>query len=168
MVFQRFWNRIRAYGIKRVLLDTDLIISVLIVFITATVDYLSCHVSAVECADFTSGSFVGSATDLAISFTVFIVSGLAILVAFTDSRFIKKLKDIGVYQNIMFVFEYTIYLAISASVVGVILNSYGTTPIGYYIFLFLFIYMILSAVNLVQLIVSFGNKKAQFELNNSG
>lgn len=167
MVFDKFASRARKYGIKRLLTDSDIIIAFLVWAGIGLYQVLSCGpVDSVSCTQFQNQQLVEMTTRFAFSLTALIVTGLSILIALSDDEFVADLRELGVFTNILFVFEYTLYLAAGTSLLGATVLSYEVGVVGFYVFLFFILYMSLSLVSLIEMVVSFGIKKAQFEYNN--
>ena len=152
------YENIRNYGIWRIIWDKDFILSVIISISLVSIHYAT----GIEVIN---DKFVSESVQLAVSLLAFIIAGLALLVSFSDEEFLALLKDLEIYDNILFVFQYNIYIAILVSVTGIIYESYSVPRGLFFVYLFAFIYMILSVVMMIDLIVSFGDKKARFELN---
>lgn len=165
MAVLQFIENLRNYGIKRILTDQDFIISLLIWLSLIISDRVGCLFAIFPCLEVVNTKFIRITTDLSISMTALIITGIAVVVAFSDREFLSQLENLGIYENILFVFKYTLVLAISVSIVGAIVLSYGTNVVGFYVYSFLFIYLILSVISLTQLIVDFGKKKAKYDQN---
>lgn len=167
MVFGRFLNRVQKYGVWRILFDADAKISVLL-WLALLAPSIGCTgVVEIQCHTLENQEFLRLSTRFALALTALILTGLSVLVAFTGSKFLSELKNLGIYENIMFTFEYTFYLTGLTAVIGIVVRSYDVGVIGFYLFLLTFIYMCFSVVSLIQLIVEFGNKKAKYELNHN-
>jgi len=169
MILSRFYSRLRDYGISRILTGTDFLIALSLILLLGVIQVTTCILQISPliggCVQFRSPVFVNLGTNLAFSLTAFILAGLAILVSFTDKDFLADLKDWGVYENLMFVFQYNLYLALLVSVFGILSQAYGFGTYGFYLFAFLFIYMVLSIADMIDLIVTIGNQKARYEMN---
>lgn len=163
MIPKRFLERLSNYGYRRIFLSPDIVYSIIFSGLIVVLSEGVCGVSQYPCLNLASGRLVELATQFAISLTAFILAGLAILVSFTDKEFISELKSIGIYENIMFVFQYNIYLTIVTVLLGSVIQAYNLKGAVFYIFVFVFIYMVLSLIQMIDLIVTVGNKKAEFE-----
>lgn len=116
----------------------------------------------------TNPSFIEISIQLSIALISFIIVGLSILVSFTDESFLSILKEVGVYDTIMFNFEFTAYIAISVGVLGIVTDAYesvllsvGIYPIIFWVYSLLFVYMVLATANIVSVIVSIGARRAK-------
>lgn len=169
MILSRFYSRLREYGIRRILTGTDFLLALSLILLLGVIQVATCILQITPfvggCVQFQSPEFVDLGTKLAFSLTAFILAGLAILVSFTDKEFLADLKDWGVYENLMFIFQYNLYLALLVSVIGILSQAYGWGTYGFYLFAFLFTYMVLSIADMIDLIVTIGNQKARYEMN---
>jgi len=156
---REFFDRLQSYGPERLLKGLDLWVSFAILMLSIIVQY-SVGVNLVN------NKFVEFGTDISISLVVFILTGLALIVSFSDKKFLALLKDVGIYNNIMFIFQYTVYLAILSSITGGLVSSYKLYDAGFFIFLFIFMYTILSVMRMVGVIVAYGERKAKFDKAN--
>jgi len=159
-----FFDRLRADGYKRIIYGRDLYFSIAVVIFAIFVEF----VMAIQIV---SDSFIQSGTNLAISLTAFILAALSILVSFSDKKFLGLLKELEIYNNLIFNFEFSVYLALIASVVGIIVQSYAgllrsidVFNLSYFIFVFFFVYMVLAAANIVSQLVSIGERKARISI----
>jgi hypothetical protein len=159
-----FLARLADGGFHRVIHGSDLHLAILITFITILIDWKTPF-------HFISLDFIQNAVPLAISLIAFILVGLSVVVSFSEERFLGLLKDIGIYDTILFNFEYTIYISIATAVSGIVFSTYSTQLIelgvfteSFFLFLFLFTYMVFSVANIVALIVSIGSRKAKLVL----
>lgn len=159
MAKEGFFYRLKAAGFSRIFLGYDFICAAIITIGVSITDY-----NGVE--GFESQIFIEQSTSLAISLTGFIIAGISILVALTDKQFLAHLKKEEVYTNLLFVFEYTVLLAILVSFAGISIQSYNYGTFEFHIFLFLFLYLLFAASRLVSNIISFGDRKGDLELVN--
>jgi hypothetical protein len=166
-VFLRdFWSRLNKYGYIRLVSSRDVVFSLLLAGIPATLYYFTCvsnTLGSYTCYNISNMMFVGNATSFAVTLTAFILTGLSVVIAFTDERFISELSKIDIYDNILFVFEYNMLTAVATSIVGIVVQSYRLSVIGFFVFLFFFIHMVLSITELIQIVVDIGTKKGQYE-----
>lgn len=154
-----FFYRLRTGGFTRVIEGHDLHVAIATTILLAAIHAFT-HITVVK------SSLVSTATPLAFSLIAFILTGLAILISFSDEEFLALLKDLKIYNNIVFTFEYNVYLTIIVSVAGIIYQSYDLGAVGFFVFTFLFLYMLLSVANLVAMISTVGSKKARIALLN--
>ena len=154
---------------RRILTGTDFLLALSLILLLGVIQIVTCILQIRPlvggCVQFQSPEFVELGTNLAFSLTAFILAGLAILVSFTDKEFLADLKDWGVYENLMFIFQYNLYLALLVSVFGILSQAYGWGTYDFYLFAFLFTYMVLSFADMIDLIVTIGNQKARYEMN---
>lgn len=100
---------------------------------------------------------------MAISLTAFILAGLAIIISFTNREFLIQLKELDIYTNILFVFQFNLYLTGLTALAGILASTIIRTEIAFLVFLFLFLYMIFSLTEMVDIVVEYGAQKARFE-----
>lgn len=100
--------------------------------------------------------------DILTPLTSVIVTGLAVLASFTDGEFISELSDIGVFNTVIFIFEYTVFLSILSIMIGIIYDVYALGPSVFFLFVFLFCYTILSTLQSIQLISSISINKSEW------
>lgn len=167
MLLSRFAERAKDYGVRRLLTDSDVKAALGIWVSTFLISYGCTPFVDGKCHTLYNRDFISQATTFSISLTSLILIGLSILVAFTNREFLSELKNLGIYENIMFVFEYTFYLTAFTSIFGIVITSYSLGVVWFYLFLLLFIYMVFSVLSLIQLVVEFGNQKARYESKNS-
>jgi hypothetical protein len=157
-----FTHRLRDGGVARIVGGRDLYIS-----IAATVGLLLVY--AFFSHDIVAPALVANSIPLSISLVAFILAAVSLLISFSDQRFLRLLHDLDVYNTLLFNFEFTLYLSLMTTVVGILLQSYESLfypntvyIVGFHIFVFFFVYMVLSTANLVSVVVSIGKRKARF------
>jgi len=166
MVLKRVWSDISEFGVSRIFTSPDFLFALGIWGMITVVQISSCSLLAkVQCISVYNLQFVKFGSKLTVAITSLIIAGLSVAVAFTSGDFLADLEKLDIYDNLMFVFQYTLYLAILTTVVGAVVWGYSLGLVGFLAFLFLFIYTLLSVVSLVHFIVDFGRKKAKYEQN---
>ena len=92
-----------------------------------------------------------------------VLTGIAIIVALSDEQFLEFINGSNeVYDRLLFIFEYTVLLAIIVSVFSIVLRVMGAGSLEIYIFLFLFAHLVLAVLRLVSLLITYGKKKAEY------
>ncbi|ELZ03688.1 hypothetical protein [Natrialba aegyptia] len=156
MVTSRSWKRLKKYGIKEILLSKYLILPLVI-----TIG------SYFLISDLFSNpgmrNFVSSATGVSQSLIAVTLTGLAILVSFSDKKFLSFLRKNDTFEKLLAIFEYTVTLAIITSFYGVFLQSVSFEKWVFFIFFFLFIHLLASISALVSTILRFSETKAKYE-----
>jgi len=159
-----FLARLADGGFHRVIYGRDLHLAILVTIATVLINWRTP-------IQILSLDFIENAVPLAISLIAFILVGLSVLVSFSEERFLGLLKNLGIYDTILFNFEYTIYISIITAVTGIVFSTYsaqlmdsGVFSICFFFFVFLFTYMVLSVANIVALIVSIGSRKAKLAM----
>lgn len=163
-----FVDRLTDGGINRILRGYDLYISIAVTLAF----YLVSRYSDISLINI---SFVNHGTQLAISLTAFILAALSVLIAFSDEKFLGLLKDLQIYNTLVFTFEFSVYLALTTAVIGIITGAYapvlqelGIFSQAFLLYLFFFTYMVLAAADLVASVVSIGERKAKLAILSSG
>lgn len=156
-----FWQSARKYGFTNIFTDLDFVLSLVFLLASIIGEY------AVGWP-IVNNKIVNLSTTLSFSLIAFILTGLAVLASFSDSDFLKLLKNLDIYSEIMFSFQFTLYLAMTVAIVGIIIQSYSLPQWFFFIFLFFFIYMFFSLTRFVRLIVELGEKQAEFEEAKTG
>lgn len=156
MFDQGFLHRLRI-SFDRVLYGFDLAISLA----TVTVIY---SFLGPEIMQYQLSNFVAGATSLSSSLIAVILTGVAILVSLSNSEAIQILKENRLYKKFLFTFEFTAMLALSVSVFGILLQTYDFGVVGFYSFLWLFLYMVLAAATVVSRLITYGNKLANIAI----
>lgn len=103
-----------------------------------------------------------------ISIATIVLAGFAIVISLTEGRFIKYLKKYGVYDNIIFTFEYTTMLSLLTFIFSLTTKYIFYSLVSYYINLWLMIYLFACLIQLISFITTFGIKKGELysPLNN--
>jgi len=165
MVHKRIRSDITNFGIYRILDGADFIFALRVWCVIVLAEFSSSVVSEVPRIGVYNLQFVKFGSRLTIAITSLIIVGLSVAVAFTSGDFLADLEELDIYDNMMFIFQYTLYLAILTTVVGAVVWGYSLGLAGFLLFLFLFIYTLFSVITLVHFIVDFGRKKARYEQN---
>lgn len=151
-----FWKSARNYGFGNLFTDLDFVLSLVLLLVSVICEY------AIEWPIINS-KLIKLSTQLSFSLIAFIITGLAVIASLSNAEFLKLLKDLEIYSEIMFSFQFTIYIAISVAITGIVLQTYKTPEWTFFIFLFLFSYMLFSLTRFVSLVVELGEKQAKFE-----
>lgn len=163
-MFRRYLQHLFNYGVIRVINSGDFVLSLSIVALLLAVSTASCDTATefLKCTRFINSNFISAATVALAPITSVIITGLAILVSFTSREFLSELEDLGVFDNLVFVFEHTVFLSILTLSVGLISTSYQSTEELFYIFLFLFNYTLFSIVYLIELLAEISINKSRW------
>jgi len=152
---KHFSQRLTNFGIRRILKSLDFIISLLILlFLLLTSSNTLLKINK---------EFVDTSIHIAVSLAALIIAAFSILVSFSNREFVTFLKELKIYDKILFLFEWNIYVAIITVMVGVLINYFIASSLIYVIYIFLFVYMICSILSLVSFITYFGLRKGEFE-----
>jgi hypothetical protein len=156
MLQTRFLARIKKFGIKRLFLSYDtygaILTFILISYLTQmSVDY---SLSAEPLLDvFISVS--------AIFFSI-ILAGLAIISSFTDKDFILAWIKIGEFDNVVTLFQYNLYIPLLILGISLFLRFVYYNSILMILLISLFVYMIISLIDLVKFIANYAIQRGNF------
>lgn len=98
-----------------------------------------------------------------VSATLFalVLTGLTIITSFTDKLFLYAWQEVGEFENIITTFQYNLFLPIVVLLVSLsLLVQYNGTAM--IIVIALFVYMMFSLVDLVNLIVTYSLQRGEF------
>lgn len=151
-----FLKRASDYGVKPILTSWDFILAV-----TSAILYLALKTRGIQIA---RESLVAQGFTFFTALIAFILTGLALVVSFSDKKFLALLKEKKIYNNLMFLFEFVIYLTALTAITSAIILSYNLVEQLFVIYLFLAVYTTTALLSLVGTIVSYGERKAKFEL----
>lgn len=163
MILESFRDGSQEFGIWRIVKNWDFLTAALFSVIVGVVGSWGCTFHQALCFTIYNEPFVRLGTHFAISLTAFILAGLAIIISFTDDEFLVELKELGIYSNIMFVFQFNLYLAGAAAATGILVATVFKSELAFLLFLLAFVYMLLSIAEMVDLIVQYGNQRANYE-----
>ena len=158
-----FCNRLKNFGQLRVVESLDFIFSLLLIG--------SLAVLTPDKLKVIDKDLVGIVINVSVSLAAFIIASFSILISFTDREFILFLKglkvdskkNVTVYDNILFLFEWNIIVDLLTVLLGFLIGYFLTITLLYVVMIFCFIYVIFSAINLVSFITSFGVRKGDYE-----
>jgi hypothetical protein len=174
----KFWALLNNYGKGNIIKSIDLIFSLILtttfVFIVLYLNHLEVTINII-CPQFIT---VSSAL-IAV-----IIAGLAIVVSISDDNFILMLKNVKVYEKILFLFYYDIillgcsivsnaiaYLTPNIVTLNIIINGIQIETAFFMVLLwlatFLGLYSLFSVILLVGTIMRYGLYRGAFiEINN--
>jgi len=98
-----------------------------------------------------------------VSATLFalVLTGLTIITSFTDKLFLYAWQDVGEFENIITTFQYNLFLPAAVLLLSLILLV-QYDGIMMIVLIALFIYMIFSLIDLVNLIVTYSLQRGDF------
>jgi len=156
MVNKKSWKRLKKYGIKKVLLSKYLLAPAII---SILLYYFPEHVYTFQ----TKNTFVKAATGVSQSLIAVTLTGLAILVSFSDKQFLSFFRENGGFDELLFIFEYTVTLSIIVTLFGVVLQSFTHKTWLFFVYIFSFLHLLSSMGALVSTILGFATRKADYE-----
>lgn len=154
MLNSNFAARIREFGIRNIVLSYDTLGGLIAFFI------IFIH----------SGGSIDSGTGLNIlpnialvSATLFaiVLTGFTIITSFTDRYFLYAWTEKGDFGGIVTLFQYNLFLPVIV-ILGSIALFIQYNGIGMLIVISIFVYMILSLLNLVGFIAKYSLQRAEF------
>jgi hypothetical protein len=145
------WKRIKNGGYEQVIVAYDWPSAIII---TLGVFY----VFRWSITNYELDVFISEATTLSGSLIAIILTGVAILVSVADEQFLSLLHKEDIYDPLMSSFETTALLSILVTVLGIIIQTIGTSAIAFYLFLFVFLYLLFAIIALISNIISFGDR----------
>lgn len=163
-MLRRYRRHLKEYGYERVIKSPDFLLSLCITGVAYFISISDCSAKPflTDCSSQSALVFIQISTKILAPITSVVVTGLAILVSFTDKEFLSELSNINVFNNIVFIFEHTIFLALFTLLLGVYLSGYYEVSFFYYIFLFFFLYTMFSVTYLIEMLVELSINKSNW------
>jgi len=98
---------------------------------------------------------------ISASLFAIVLTGLTIITAFTDRIFLYAWKEIGEWENIVTVFQYNLILPVIV-VTAAILLQIQYNAVGVVVLVSIFLYMIVSLLDLVHVIIRYALQRGEF------
>lgn len=156
MKMSNLFTRLKKFGIKRIICYYDFIISLILVFLVILL--IRDKVLSGETID----QMLNVVISVSITLATLILAGFSLIVSFTDINFIKFLKKAEVYENILFNFEFVIYVAFITFILATVTKIIYFNEYIYLSIFFLFPYLILTTLSLISYITTYGIKRSEF------
>jgi len=155
MYEKNFFKRLKNLGLSRLIISWDtgaMIVSFLIVgyFTNWSIGYEK------------SKDILNVFLTISAAFYSIVLAGLAIISSFTDKDFILAWKEIGEYDNIITLFQYNLNIPLVLLLFSFVLRFLYFNAILMIFAISLFVYMIFSLFDLVQLISRYGLQRAEY------
>lgn len=151
-----FIGRLMNFGVSRMFMSRDFIatLSIFALMILFKPEYL----------DNINYWFIETSINVSISLTAFIIAAFAILISLSNREFIIFLKKRDIYDKILFLFEWNVYTTITVAAFGLYIGYFERNVTIYRLFIFAFLYMMTSVINLTSFITYYGQRKGEFEV----
>lgn len=153
---REFTARMKKLGLKRLILSYDTfgaIISFILIgyFTNWNIDYST-----------KAEPLIGIFITVSATFFSIILAGLAIISSFTDKEFILAWIKIGEFDNVVTLFQYNLYIPLVILALSLILRFLFYDSILMILLISLFVYMIISLIELVKFIASYAIQRGNF------
>ncbi|QIO21354.1 hypothetical protein [Haloarcula sp. JP-L23] len=100
---------------------------------------------------------------VALALAGLVLTGLVILISLSGERFLSFLQKNDSYDKLFFLFEYNIAIALLTVLISMAIGVFGITNLRLHVFLFFLFHLILNFARLISGIITFGEKKGEFE-----
>jgi hypothetical protein len=152
----RFFGRLSNFGITRIIFSADLLLAII-----ATLLFF---IFSNYCSDIrVFPKLIDDIFSVFLTLITIVIAGFAIIVSFTDKKFIAFLKKAKVYENIIFQFEFDIYLIAIGILLSLLYKNFLNIEFVYFLTIFFFIYSLLAVLCLISMISRYGLQKGEFE-----
>lgn len=156
MLQREFTARMKKLGLKRLIFSYDTygaILSFVLVgyFTHWYIDYST-----------KAEPLLGIFISVSATFFSIILAGLAIISSFTDKEFILAWIKIGEFDNIVTLFQYNLYIPLVILAFSLILRFLFYDNILMILLISLFVYMIISLIELVKFIAGYAIQRGNF------
>lgn len=149
-----FYKRLMNFGICRIICSVDFVISLAILLILIYFNIFNNFSSFSNMLNDISGASITLAT--------IILAGFAIVISLIDNDFIRFLKELGVYENLIFLFEWNTYIALFVFGLSLFVKYIFINQIMFSFVFSSFVYLIISVIQLISFISKFGSQRAEF------
>lgn len=149
-------DRLQTYGIAEIVSSWSFWVPLLVVTISYILDIWTLTSKDVMLITKTGRS-------IALALAGMVLTGLVILISLSGERFLSFLQKNGAYDKLFFLFEYNTSIAILTALISVGIDVFGITNLRFHIFLFFLFHLVLSFLRLISGIITFGEKKGEFE-----
>ncbi len=156
MLQREFSTRLKKLGLKRLIFSYDTygaVLSFILIgyFTNWSIDY-----------SIKAEPLLGIFISVSATFFSIILAGLAIISSFTDKEFILAWIKIGEFDNIVTLFQYNLYLPLVILGISLILRFLVYNSVLMILLISLFVYMIISLIELVKFIASYAIQRGNF------
>jgi hypothetical protein len=156
MLQREFITRLKKLGLKRLILSYDTYGAIISFFLIGyfsgwTIDYTT-----------KAEPLLGIFISVSATFFSIILAGLAIISSFTDKEFILAWIKIGEFDNIVTLFQYNLYIPLVILGISLILRFLVYNSVLMILLVSLFVYMIISLIELVKFIAGYAIQRGNF------
>jgi hypothetical protein len=156
MLQREFSARMKKLGLKRLIFSCDTYGAILSFFLVGY--FTHWYIDFSTKAEPLLGIFI----TVSATFFSIILAGLAIISSFTDKEFILAWVKIGEFDNIVTLFQYNLYIPLVILVLSFTLRFLIYDSILMILLISLFVYMIISLIELVKFIASYAIQRGNF------
>ncbi|MYL18167.1 hypothetical protein GLW36_16170 [Halorubrum terrestre] len=152
-------NRLKKYGILTIIKSWSFWIPLILAIVSFFLDIWMIPEENVL-------RFISTGRNVSLALGGMILTGLVILISISDKEFLNFLRESDAYDKLFFLFEYNTVLVVLIILVSMYVGLFGVTDVRFHLFIFLFVHLVLSFLRLISGVISFGEKKGQFETIN--
>jgi hypothetical protein len=150
-----FLKRIRKLGVKRIILSWDTLIGLITFFVL--------YILTGGAINSESGiPLLSTLTMASASLFGIILAGLAIVTSFTDKDFVYAWKKLDEFDNMITIFQYNLFLPLIIILLSLALQIIVYNGLLMIALVSIFVYMIVSLVDLVNFVCVYGLQRGEF------
>jgi hypothetical protein len=155
MYEKSFFKRLGNFGFKKVIVSLDTLLAIIVFFIIFIISK-----GAIK-QEF-SNEILSIFIQVSASLFAIILAGLAIVTSFTDKQFVYIWKKIGEFDNMITLFQYNLFVPMFILVFSLFLKFIFYNSTAMIVLIALFVYMLLSLIDLINFICRYGLQRGEF------